>query len=158
MMNRAQNILTLFEAETVRPATEKDHHWIERADLKTYGKDDHWKYTPEQWKEQVSSPKHNLHVYGKAYMQTTHFPERGHYLTSLAGNQHDASHLLRHWINNSPGRKYTHADPKWMGGKIVPFLQKHGFKHVGMGDPKKETGKWAMDISKLHELEHSHEK
>lgn len=156
-MNRAQHITQLFEDKIVRPAGEHDREWINKADKKTYGKEDHWHYSPEQWKEHIDSPRHTTHVYGKAYMVTTHFPKRGHYLTTLTGKKSDASHLVKHWVKHSEGRKYTHADPKWMSGKVVPFLQKHGFKNVGMGDPKKETGKWAMDISKLHELEHFHD-
>lgn len=155
-MNKAQKLLRLVEEQSgIRPATVKDQRWIQAADRKTYGNQDAWTYTPDQWKEAITSKEHPLQVHGKAYMQTTHFPERGHYLTTLAGKKADAEHLLKNWIGKRKKgeRLYTHADPRWMNGKIVPFLQGHGFRVIGTGQPHKETGTWAMDISKLHELE-----
>jgi hypothetical protein len=71
------------------------------------------------------------------------------YITELFGTIKDKKYLLEWFIKKVGGPIRTHQLPKW--GKI-DLLKEVGFKHVGKGNPKREKGKWVVDISKLEEF------
>ena len=153
--------------EKVRSATVDDYDWIQQTELSTYGSDA-WKYTRDEWAKIIRYNNPNMEsldgnnvirVYKNAYIQFSFYPQRGWYLTSIGGNvdvidnSKDIDYLMKWFLEKEGERFYTHADPKWMNGQIIPFLKNYGFRIIGYGNVKKEIGKWAMDLSKLFELE-----